>query len=222
MKSYFLLPLIAAGLSVSAAGMAAGNNAPNPQADSQAVFNQLDNNGDDKLTAAEMSTLPDVMKQQWLDRIDTNQDGKIQNSEFEARAVAKAKARADHMFAKMDTNGDGAISADEMRPPMGHHRKGPPKGHMPSPPPASDHGDAPKPPRQGDMGGHSDDRDHHRCGHHEGHHRHHGKPGTSDAFAHMDTNNDGYVSADEWHQAAQQWQRHHGPHKPQPGQDRND
>lgn len=216
MKKYLTLSLIAAGLSVSAAGFAANTDAPKHGPDSQAVFKKLDANGDGKLTAAEMTKLPQVMKQQMLDKIDSNHDGKIEKSEFEAQA----KARADRMFAKMDKNGDGSISADEMKMPHGHHRMGPPKGDMP-PPPAGDKGDAPKPPKPGDMHGKPGGHDHHRWGHHGGHHGHHGKPSTDEIFAHMDSNNDGYVSADEWQQAAQQWHRHHGQHMPKSGSDQN-
>lgn len=192
MNKYLTLSLLVAGLSVSAAGFAANTDTPNHGPDSQAVFKKLDANGDGKLTAAEMTQLPQVVKRQRLDQIDTNHDGKIEKSEFEAQATA----RADRMFAKMDANGDGSISADEMKLPAGRHPMGPPKG---------------------DTGGKPGDRDHHRCDH--DHHRQHGKPSTDEIFAHIDRNNDGYVSADEWNQATQQWHRHHGQHMPKPGSD---
>ena len=216
MNKYLTLSLLAAGLSVSAAGFAGTDNgATDHKSDSQAVFKKLDANGDGKLSAAEMTRLPDVMKQQMLDKIDTNHDGKIEKSEFEAQA----KARADRLFAKMDTNGDGSISADEMKMPHGHHHMSPPKDHMASSQ-AGDQDDAPKQPN-GDVGGKRGDHDHHRWGNHHGHHGHHGKPTTDEIFAHMDRNNDGYVSADEWNQAAQQWHHHHGHHKPMADQDQN-
>ncbi|MGB7756597.1 MAG: EF-hand domain-containing protein [Salinisphaera sp.] len=193
MNKYLTLSLLAAGLSVSAAGFAADNAAPKHGPGSQAVFNKLDANGDGKLTAAEMTRLPQVIKQQMLDKVDTNHNGKIEKSEFEARA----KARADRLFAKLDRNGDGSISADEMKSP-GRHPMGPPKG---------------------DSSGKSGDRDHHRWSHDRDHHRHHDKPSTDEIFAHMDANNDGYVSADEWNHAARHWHRHHDQRMPKPGLD---
>ncbi|AWN14816.1 EF-hand domain-containing protein [Salinisphaera sp. LB1] len=197
MKKYLTLSLLVAGLSVSAAGFAADNGAADHDPDSQAIFKKLDTNGDGRLTAAEMTRLREVIKQQMFDKLDTNHDGKIEKSEFEAQA----KARADHLFAKLDANGDGVISADEMKPPMGRHHMGPPEGDMPPPPPSSHPGNAPGP----------GDHDHHRRDHHEGHRRsHRGKPSTDEIFAHMDRNNDGYVSAAEWNEAAQHW--HHHPH----------
>ncbi|KEZ78094.1 EF-hand domain-containing protein [Salinisphaera hydrothermalis] len=215
MNKYLTLSLIAAGLSVSAAGFAADNNAPGPDRDSQAVFKKLDTNGDGKLSAAEMTRLPEVMTQQRLDKMDTNHDGKIEKSEFEAHA----KARADRMFARLDTNHDGSISIDEMAQLRGRHHMGPPKrpsnGDMPPPPPSDDAGNAP-PPKPDDMAHRGPDPEHHRW------HRH-GRPTTDQIFAHMDTNNDGYVSAQEWQQAARQWRHHHGAHpaKPAPADDSN-
>lgn len=194
MNKYLTLSLIAAGLSVSAAGFAADSHASHHESDSQAVFQTLDTNADGKLSAAEMTRLPEVMEQQRFDRMDSNHDGKIEKSEFEARA----KARADRLFARMDSNGDGSISAAELKPAMGHHQKGAMSR------PASEETGKPY------------HRDHHRWGdHHDRRHRHHGKPRTDVIFTHMDRNNDGYVSAAEWNQAAQQWHHHHhGWHKP--------
>lgn len=205
LNNYLSLSLIAAGLSVSAAGFAASSNDQDRHADSQAVFKKLDTNGDDKLTAAEMTKLPNVMQQRMLAKVDTNQDGKIDKSEFEARA----KQRADRMFAKLDKNGDGSLSADEMKPPMGHHRMGPPPGDPNDEQP-------PKPDETSDKPAH---HDRHHDGHRHGKHRHHhGKPSTDEIFAHMDTDNDGYVSAAEWDKAAEQWHHRHGHPKPAPDQ----
>jgi hypothetical protein len=46
-----------------------------------------------------------------LAAIDTNGDGKVEKSEF----LAKAQERAEKMFAKLDANGDGVITPDEFK-----------------------------------------------------------------------------------------------------------
>jgi len=184
MNKYLTLPLIAAGLSVSVAGIAASNDSSSHQERSQALFKKLDTNNDGKLSAAEMTKLPDAMRQQRFDRLDTNGDGKIDKDEYEASFTK----RADRMFQHLDKNGDGSVSADEMKTAAQHwHDK---KGKS-----ESQAGNGKKA-----MGHH----------HHRGHHHRGMMPRTDYLFAHMDKDNDGYVSADEWNKAAQKWQaRHH-------------
>lgn len=174
-----MLSLLAAGASLVAITPAMA--APDTASDTKAtaVFQKLDTDGDGRLTAAEMTGLSDIMAQHRLARMDSNNDGKVDHDEF----MARADKRAEHMFKRMDRNGDSTIEADELTPPA---RSGKP----------GDQGDASPKMSHG----------HSRHGHHGWHH---GAPKTDDIFAHMDRNNDGYVSADEWQQAAAHW--HHGP-----------
>lgn len=60
-------------------------------------------------------------------KFDTDSDGQISQSEFEAAVGSNAdKAKVDALFNKIDANGDGAVSQDEMQSAMqkaqdGHH-----------------------------------------------------------------------------------------------------
>jgi Ca2+-binding EF-hand superfamily protein len=59
-----------------------------------------------------------------MKKFDTNQDGKLDQTE----RAARAEERAIHKFAKLDTDGDGKLSLDEFkagqRQGRGHHRGG--------------------------------------------------------------------------------------------------
>ena len=91
-----------------------GEDRPDPQA----LFDTLDTDGSATLSRDELSRLPDVMAARHAARIDTNNDGQIDKTEYEAAA----KARADHRFDRMDRDGDGQIGVDALDAHRGHHR----------------------------------------------------------------------------------------------------
>src|SRR5699024_6546834 len=117
MNKYLTLSLLAAGLSVSAAGLAATDDASTPNNKSQELFKTLDANEDGQLTAAEMAKLPALMRQRRFERLDANGDGKIDQEEFQARLIKRAERR----FARLDKDGDGTLSADELTPGKRYH-----------------------------------------------------------------------------------------------------
>ncbi|MEO6214536.1 MAG: hypothetical protein ABIO86_00780, partial [Sphingomonas sp.] len=129
----------------------------------EARFARMDKNGDGFVTADEMSGRGGRGRGGGLMSADTDQDGKISRAEFMAQSTER--------FVKLDANGDGHISGDEMKAMMG--RMGGRRGMggeaagamMPPPPP-------------GAMGGH---------------HGHHG----AGKLARLDTNQDGKISRDE-------------------------
>lgn len=185
-NKYLILSLAVAGLSFSAAGIAADSHASTPGQKSQMLFKVLDTNHDGQLTSAELAKLPDLIRKHRFDRLDSNGDGKIEKKEY----LAWAEKRAERRFSHLDENDDGALTISEMnlqRYP--HHRKGEASGHKNK--------------------AHHAWR-HHRCMHHR--HQHHGRfhrMNTDYMLARMDTNHDGYVSAAEWQKA---WQKMHNRH----------
>lgn len=119
MQRYITLSLMVAGLSVSATGLAGGNQADDAHADSQPIFEQRNTNGDDPLSAAEIAGLEKSMRRHKMNRIDTDHDGSIAPSELEARA----HKRANRLFAMKRDNHDRQLSAGEMhRPTHRDHR----------------------------------------------------------------------------------------------------
>jgi Ca2+-binding EF-hand superfamily protein len=98
---------------ISAAEHAAG---------AQAMFGKLDADGDGRVTAAEMdaahsgaggTAAPTMSSAEKIKTIDTDGDGAI--------TVAEHEKGSRGMFTKMDVNGDGNLSAEEMQ--AGHHQK---------------------------------------------------------------------------------------------------
>lgn len=72
-------------------------------------------NGTNQSTGIDFSAIA----QQFMTTIDTNKDGTLDKAEFSQAAQALAKhsnnsSSVDAAFAKMDANGDGQISSDEM------------------------------------------------------------------------------------------------------------
>ncbi len=99
---------IIAGGAVTTAEAAGGKHRPHHS------FEELDANGDGKLTQTEM----DTHMQARFQGADTNGDGLLSKAELLAR-VKKGKAeRAEkyvgHMLERHDQNGDGALSMEEM------------------------------------------------------------------------------------------------------------
>lgn len=185
MNKYLALSLVAAGLSVASAGMAADNDTANKNSKRDALFNTLDSNQDGQLTAAEMAKLPEIMRQRRFDRLDSNGDGNIDAQEYAAPMLKRVQRR----FERLDANGDGMLSADELT--QRQHRRGRNKARSHR----ASHG---KQQRRW--------RGHNRRGQ-RSHHRRHMR-GTSYMFARMDRNNDGYVSKQEWQQMAKKHHRH--------------
>lgn len=78
-------------------------------------FDEIDANGDGKITADEMRAHAD----QRFAAIDTNGDGVVDAAEIQAHMLARAtermQERSARMIARLDTDGDGALSRDEMR-----------------------------------------------------------------------------------------------------------
>lgn len=190
MNKYLTLSLVAAGLSVSAAGVATASDTSTQSKKSEALFKTLDADQDGQLTAAEMAKLPELMRQRRFDRLDSNGDGKIDQDEYAAHFIKRAERR----LARLDKNGDGTLSADELtrsKRQHGHNsrssaRHG--KHHRGRKPMSHRHGHSAK----------------------RGYKRH--MRGTSFMFARLDRNNDGYVSAEEWQQAHKRRGHHHTRH----------
>ncbi|MEO7689318.1 MAG: EF-hand domain-containing protein [Sphingomonas sp.] len=145
-------------------------------AQAEARFARMDKNGDGFISADEMGGRSGRGPGGGLMAADTDQDGKISRAEFVAQSTER--------FAKLDSNGDGQISGDEMKAMMERMREGGRMGGrrgvggeaagamMPPPPPT--------PP--GAEGGPMGD-----------HHRHHGVG----MLARLDTNQDGKISRGE-------------------------
>src|SRR4030081_524682 len=87
----------------------------------------------DALFAAQSQTSassgPSSLASQLFSLLDTNGDGSISKSEFEATLGQNGNASAaDSLFAKLDPNGDGAVDPDELASALqpngakGHHR----------------------------------------------------------------------------------------------------
>ena len=72
-------------------------------------FTRLDKNGDGFITADEMSDMPNRGPGGGVMAADADHDGKVSHAEFTALAAAR--------FAKLDANGDGQITPDEMSAP---------------------------------------------------------------------------------------------------------
>jgi len=72
-------------------------------------FARLDKNGDGFITADEVSDMPARGPGGGVMAADADHDGKVSHAEFTALATAR--------FARLDTNGDGQITPDEMSAP---------------------------------------------------------------------------------------------------------
>ena len=89
----------------------------------QVSFSDLDADGDGQLTQEELNSA----KQVWLSMNDSDGDGSLSKEELQA-AITKMMSEAvqnkiDHAFERMDDNGDGLISADEMGGMKGGERR---------------------------------------------------------------------------------------------------
>ena len=144
-------------------------------AQAEARFARMDKNGDGFITADEMGGRGGRGPGGGMMSADTDQDGKISRAEFMAQSAER--------FIKLDTNGDGRISGDEMKAMMERMREGGRMGGR-----RGMGGEAagammpPPPPPPGAEGGPI-----------SGRHGHHG----GGRLARLDTNQDGKISRDE-------------------------
>ncbi len=126
----------------------------------QELFAKLDVNGDGSVDASELQSLTDYISQKTgtkvdsaslMKAIDTDGNGSISSTELsdntrklfhslrEQLLGTQASSQsdqagppdADQMFASLDTNGDGTLSADEFKAGMQHAHHGPPAGNDP-------------------------------------------------------------------------------------------
>ena len=145
-------------------------------AQAEARFARMDKNGDGFITADEMSGRAGRGPGGGLMSADTDHDGKISRAEFMAQSAER--------FAKLDANGDGQISGDEMKAMMERMREG--RGMRGRPGMGGEAADAtmppPPPPPPGAEGGPMG-----------GHHGHRG----AGRLERLDTNRDGKISRDE-------------------------
>jgi len=175
-------------------------------AQADARFARMDKNGDGVITADEMGGMASRGPGGGLMAADTNHDGKISRAEFEAQAAAH--------FAKLDANGDGQISPDEMKAVMERMHEGMGGGHGP------DGGMMPPPPG-GPMGGPMSMGGHHGRGmlerldtNHDGRiSRDEMRADMDKHFDKLDTNHDGFIDKAEMDAAREHMKQHMGKHR---------
>jgi Ca2+-binding EF-hand superfamily protein len=73
------------------------------------MFDKLDTNKDGVLSKDEMKAAKEKMHDRHMARMDTDRDGKI------SRAEAASHPRLAENFDRIDTNGDGFLSKDELK-----------------------------------------------------------------------------------------------------------
>lgn len=94
--------------------------------DGAAFFKRLDKNGDGKIASDEMPARgPAAFAQHMFDRMDQDKDGKVTKAEF--------TAAGEQLFTKLDVNGDGVLTKDEIKlPKFGHGGMMGPDGAAPA------------------------------------------------------------------------------------------
>ena len=116
MSSKTVIALVLAGMVAPAASFAqAGPGGEGPEM----MFEQFDADGDGKVTEAEIA----AFRQARVDALDANGDGLISQDEMVAQIMGGMQKRAEEMAKRkieaQDANGDGMLSAAEMTvPPM--------------------------------------------------------------------------------------------------------
>lgn len=82
---------------------------------------RLDTNGDKCLSKEELKGKNKTKVR--FDDVDVNKDGKLSRDEAVAFVQKKAEERATKLFQKMDKNGDGFITGDELKHPKKEEEK---------------------------------------------------------------------------------------------------
>lgn len=108
--------ITALGLAIFAGGAIAANDAGQGKHHRpHHSFEELDSDGDGKLTKGEM----EAHMQARFSGADTDGDGALSREELLARVNERQAKRAekyvDHMLERHDSNGDGALTMDEMK-----------------------------------------------------------------------------------------------------------
>lgn len=87
-------------------------------------FEQLDADGNGEISKEEF----DARHAAWLAMVDANGDGMLQQQELEAYILERIKAMAaeqsGRMIERLDSDGDGMVSAEELGSKMGSARRG--------------------------------------------------------------------------------------------------
>ncbi|CBL44533.1 Calcium-binding EF-hand [gamma proteobacterium HdN1] len=111
--------LLAAGLAslLSAGFVNAETKAEAPQGSPRAMmmkanfpFEEIDTDKNGTLSAAEIA----AFQKSHFDEADLNKDGSIDAAEFKAMHEKRRAQREEAMFKRMDSNGDGKLSAEEI------------------------------------------------------------------------------------------------------------
>ena len=107
MNRTFLIPALAA-LALTGATALEAREGHGPMRDMS--FADIDGDGDGQITRDEMQ----AMARSRFATADADGDGKLTAAEIEAHAAKRAAERAARMVERFDTDGDGAVSFDEM------------------------------------------------------------------------------------------------------------
>ena len=120
--------LDAGGIALADTGSSAQAPAPDQGGWRAKILQKYDTNGDGKLDDQERAAMRAnfqakraAHRAKMLAEFDTNKDGKLEPTE----RAAMRKERADKVFARLDTNGDGQISRAEFEQgrAFGHHHR---------------------------------------------------------------------------------------------------
>ncbi|SDZ23833.1 Ca2+-binding protein, EF-hand superfamily [Jannaschia faecimaris] len=175
-KITFLSLALLSGLSLGTIAQAHGYGGPRP------AFEEVDADGNGEITQDEMRALGETRRAARFDDADTDGDGFLTAAELTQASQANFEARSARMIERMDADGDGQISRDEMDARM--ERRG----------------------ERFHRGDDDDDRGHHggRMGDHDeraergGHHGGAGRGIGGWAFNRADADGNGSLDATEW------------------------